>query len=298
MNILASIGNTPLVRLEKTEKKLQNRVKIFAKLEFTNPFGSIKDRSAKQIIFDAEEQGGLSKKSTVIEASSGNMGVALAGICAYLGYSCTVIMPQNMAENKKRLIRSYGANLLLTDKELGMSGAVKKAEEISKNELNIYYPKQFENYSSVKAHKNTTAKEIFEQTDKKVDIVIAGIGTGGTISGIGAFLKNQNKNIEIIGVEPALSPFISQNRTGKHKIEGIGAGFLPKILDLSVIDEILTSTDEESFAFCDYLAKKEGIFAGFSSGAVFSACLKIAQKKENEGKNIVLIFADSGERYI
>ncbi|MGM9631543.1 MAG: cysteine synthase A [Eubacteriales bacterium] len=298
MNILTLIGNTPLVRLEKTEKKLQNKVKIFAKLEFTNPFGSIKDRSAKQIIFDAEEQGILSKKSTVIEASSGNMGVALAGISAYLGYGCTVIMPQNMAENKKRLIQSYGANLLLTDKELGMSGAVKKAEEISRNELNIYYPRQFENYSSVKAHKNTTAKEIFEQTDKKVDIVIAGIGTGGTISGIGQFLKNQDKNIKIIGVEPALSPFISQNRTGKHKIEGIGAGFLPKILDLSVIDEILTATDEESFAFCDYLAKKEGIFAGFSSGAVFSACMKIAQKDENEGKNIVLIFADSGERYI
>ncbi len=298
MTAIDFIGDTPIVRLGKIEKTLGDRVRIYAKLEFLNPFGSIKDRAAKQIILDAEKKRRIDKDIGIIEATSGNMGISLAAICAHKDYPCTIVMPENMSESKQKLIRAYGAELILTSAPRGMLGAVKKANEIAENNINTYYPKQFENYSSVKAHKKTTAKEIYFQANQNCGIVIAGIGTGGTISGIGQFFKSICANTEIIGVEPAASPYLTQHRSGEHGIQGIGAGFMPKLLDLSVIDRVITVTDEEAIEACRLLSVKEGIFAGPSSGAVLAACYKLAKFPENQNKTAALIFADSGERYL
>ncbi|MBR5192711.1 MAG: cysteine synthase A [Clostridia bacterium] len=292
------IGNTPLLKVNNLIKELSLQANLFVKLEMFNPAGSIKDRVAYKIIEDAENNGKIKKGGTIIEATSGNTGIGLASIGISKGYKVIIVMPNSMSVERIKLIKSYGAEVVLTDGKLGMQGAVDKAIEINKNTPNSFIASQFENPSNVQAHYSTTAREIYLDLDKNVDFVVAGIGTGGTISGIGKFLKEQCDNIKIVGVEPYSSPLITKGVSGSHKIQGIGANFIPKIFDKTVVDEVFAVKDKDAIKFSRLLATKEGILAGFSSGANLCVGIELANRKENKGKNIVVILPDTGDRYL
>ena len=292
------IGNTPLLRLNNIEKKLNLNVTLLAKVEYFNPSGSVKDRVALSMIEDAEKKGILHHDSVVIEPTSGNTGIGLASVCAAKGYKCILVMPENMSKERIKLIKAYGADVVLSPKEKGMKGAVEKAEELSKTYESSFIPSQFENPSNPEIHYKTTGPEIYKSTNKKVDIFVAGIGTGGTISGVGKYLKEKNKNIKIIGVEPNDSPLLTKGKAGPHKIQGIGANFVPNTLNKNYIDEFLTATTEESYEYARMAGKFEGILVGISSGAALAQAVKVAQRNENNGKTIVVLLPDSGDRYL
>ena len=292
------IGNTPILELCNTEKNLGLNAKILAKLEFFNPGGSVKDRVALSMIEDAESSGKLSKDSVIIEPTSGNTGIGLAAVSAARGYRAIIVMPDTMSKERRLLMSAYGAELVLTDGTLGMKGAIDKAEELSKEIPSSIIAGQFVNPANPKAHINTTGPEIFEQTDGKFDIFVACAGTGGTVTGTGEYLKSQNPDIKIVAVEPASSPVLSGGKPGAHKIQGIGAGFVPEVLNTKIYDEIITVTDEEAYEYAASLAKAEGILVGISSGAALCAAIKLAKRSENTGKNIVVLLPDTGERYL
>ncbi len=299
MNVFSSalklIGNTPLVQLKNIEKEFSLKSHIFAKIEGVNPGGSIKDRIASFIIESYESQGLLNKDTVFVEATSGNTGIGIAFICAIKGYKAIIIMPDNISKERIGAITSFGATVILTPASLGMQGAVEKAEEIKKTNPNAIIFGQFDNPLNPLAHYYSTGPEIWNDTNGNVDMFVAGIGTGGTISGTGKFLKERNKDIQIIGVEPENSPLLTKGYASTHKIQGIGANFVPSTLDQSVIDKILTVSDKDAYYYTNLLAKKEGILAGISSGSALKAAIEIAKQEEN--KNIVVLFADSGNKY-
>lgn len=295
-NIFDTVGNTPLIRLVGFEKNHGVSAHLFAKLEYFNPFGSIKDRAAMQILCDAQSTGSLRDGMTVLEATSGNMGIALSAMARLMGYKVKIIMPENTTEQRKKIIVSLGAELVLTDKNMGMAGAVKLAEQLSYDENKYFYARQFENRSSVVAHRESTAPEIEESLEGDADVVICGIGSGGTAMGLAEYFVG--RKTKIYGVEPSMSPFLTSGRAGAHKIQGIGAGFLPKIFDNSLMGGIIAVNDDSAFERCKEVLASDGVYAGLSSGAVLEACLKLCEDKPMENKNIVLIFADSGERYL
>ena len=297
-NASEMIGNTPLLRLNNVEKHLNLNVGLYAKVEYFNPTGSVKDRIALSMIETAEKQGKLKPNSIVIEPTSGNTGVGIASVCAAKGYKCILVMPDTMSQERVKLMKAYGAEVVLSSGKLGMKGSVDKAEELAKQYKDSFIPSQFENPSNPEIHFRTTGPEIYNSLNKKVDVFVAGIGTGGTVSGVGKFLKQNNKNIKVIGVEPADSPLLTKGKAGPHKIQGIGANFVPKTLDKQYIDEFLTATTEESYEFARLLGKKEGILVGISAGAALSAAVKLAKRDENKGKNIVVVLPDSGDRYL
>lgn len=292
------IGNTPLLELINIEKKFNLKAKLFAKLEFMNVSGSAKDRVAKAMILDAEKSGKLKPDSVIIEPTSGNTGIGLASVGTSRGYKVIIVMPDTMSKERQLLIKAYGAELVLTDGTKGMKGCIEKAESLAKEIPNSFIPDQFSNPSNPKVHKETTGPEIWNDTDGKVDIFVAGVGTGGTITGVGEFLKEKNPNIKIVAVEPEDSPLLSKGIAGSHKIQGIGANFVPKILNTDIYDEIITIKNEEAFDAKNLLGTTEGILVGISSGASLSAAIKLAQQEENAGKNIVAFFVDTGERYL
>ena len=292
------IGNTPLLELVNIEKKFNLKAKLFAKLEFMNVSGSAKDRVAKAMILDAEKSGKLKPDSVIIEPTSGNTGIGLASVGTSRGYKVIIVMPETMSKERQLLIKSYGAELVLTDGTKGMKGAIEKAESLAKEIPNSFIPDQFSNPSNPKVHKETTGPEIWNDTDGKIDIFVAGVGTGGTITGVGEFLKEKNPNIKVVAVEPESSPLLSKGIAGSHKIQGIGANFVPKILNTNIYDEIITIKNEEAFDSRNLLGTTEGILVGISSGASLSAAIKLAQREENAGKNIVAFFVDTGERYL
>ena len=292
------IVNTPLLELVNIEKKFNLKAKLFAKLEFMNVSGSAKDRVAKAMILDAEKSGNLKPDSVIIEPTSGNTGIGLASVGTSRGYKVIIVMPDTMSKERQLLIKSYGAELVLTDGTKGMKGAIEKAESLAKEIPNSFIPDQFSNPSNPKVHKETTGPEIWNDTDGKVDIFVAGVGTGGTITGVGEFLKEKNPNIKVVAVEPESSPLLSKGIAGSHKIQGIGANFVPKILNTNIYDEIITIKNEEAFDSRNLLGTTEGILVGISSGASLSAAIKLAQREENAGKNIVAFFVDTGERYL
>lgn len=292
------IGKTPLLNLEKYCSFVGTEANIIAKLEYFNPAGSVKDRVAKNIIEDAEINGLLADGATIIEPTSGNTGIGIAAISAAKGYNAIIVMPENMSKERQSLIKAYGAKIVLTDATLGMKGAIQKAEEIQKQTPNSIIAGQFYNQSNPEAHIKTTGPEIYEDTDGDVDIFVCGVGTGGTISGVGNYLKSNIENIKIIAVEPSDSPYLSINKSGPHKIQGIGAGFIPETLDTNVYDGIMLASTEDSYSAARKLAKTEGILVGISSGAALWAATKLALLPENKGKNIVVLLPDSGERYL
>ena len=297
-NASEMIGKTPLLRLNNIEKKFKLNVNLLAKVEFFNPTGSVKDRIALSMIEDAEKNGILQRNSVVIEPTSGNTGIGLASVCAAKGYKCILVLPDNMSKERIKLMNAYGAEVVLTPAKLGMKGAVDKAEELAKTYENSFIPSQFDNPSNPEMHYRTTGPEIYRDTNRKVDIFVAGIGTGGTVSGVGKYLKEQNRNIKIVGVEPQDSPLLTKGKAGPHKIQGIGANFVPKTLNKKYVDEFLTASNEESFEYARTVGKLEGILVGISSGAALSAAIKIAQRNENNGKTIVVLLPDSGDRYL
>lgn len=292
------IGNTPLLELNGIRKKLGLKAKIIAKLESFNPAGSAKDRIALAMIEDAEKSGKLTADSVIIEPTSGNTGIGLASVAVARGYKTIIVMPETMSEERRRLMTAYGAELVLTDGSLGMSGAIKKAEEMAKELPNSFLAGQFVNPVNPKVHYNTTGPEIYRDTDGNVDIFVAGVGTGGTITGVGEYLKEKNPDIKIIAAEPLSSPFLSEGRTGSHKIQGIGAGFLPKVLNTEIYDEIITVSDSDAYKYGKMMGKCEGVLVGISSGAALCAAVKIAEREENANKTIVVLLADTGERYL
>ncbi|MBO4941656.1 MAG: cysteine synthase A [Clostridia bacterium] len=292
------IGTTPLLCLSRYKDKTGLSTTILAKLEYFNPAGSSKDRIAKKMIEDAEEKGLLKPDSVIIEPTSGNTGIGLAAISASKGYKTIFTMPETMSIERQNLLKAYGAEIVLTDGKLGMSGAIQKATELAENTKNSFIPSQFENPSNPKAHYLSTGPEIWKDTDGKVDIFVAGVGTGGTISGTGKYLKEQNPDIKVVAVEPAGSPVLSKGTSGPHGLQGIGAGFVPKALDTSVIDEIITVTEDDAYQSSRLLAKAEGILVGISSGAALFAASEIAKRPENKGKTIVVLLPDTGERYM
>ncbi len=297
-SIEALIGKTPLLELSNFENKYALAAKILAKVELFNPAGSVKDRVALEMIEEYEREGRLTADSTIIEPTSGNTGIGLAAICAAKGYKAIIVMPDSMSKERCMLMTAYGAELVLTDGALGMKGAIEKAEELAKEIPGAIIAGQFENPANPTAHYKTTGPEIWEDTDGEVDIFISCAGTGGTVSGTGRYLKEKNPHVKVIAVEPASSPYLTEGRVGAHKIQGIGAGFLPDNLDLSVIDEIVTVSDGESYEYAREIAKTDGILVGISSGAAICAAKKIAERPENKGKNIVIILPDTGERYL
>ena len=297
-DITETIGRTPLLRLNGIERKRNLKAELYAKLEAFNPAGSIKDRAAYYMIKDAEERGILKPGGTIIEPTSGNTGIGLAAIAAAKGYRAIFVLPESMSVERRKLLKAYGAELVLTDAALGMQGAVDKADELAKEIDGAMVMGQFENPANARAHVETTGPEIWEALDGKVDMIVAGVGTGGTITGTGKFLKGKNPAVRVIGVEPYDSPLISEGRAGAHKLQGIGANFIPKLLDKSVIDDMSLITTEEAYSGVRALATEEGYLAGITSGAALAAALKEAGKPENEGRRIVVILPDTGERYL
>ena len=297
-DITETIGRTPLLRLNGIEKKRNLKAELYAKLEAFNPAGSIKDRAAYYMIKDAEERGILKPGGTIIEPTSGNTGIGLAAIAAARGYRAIFVLPESMSVERRKLLKAYGAELVLTDAALGMQGAVDKADELAKEIDGAMVMGQFENPANARAHVETTGPEIWEALDGKVDMIVAGVGTGGTITGTGKFLKGKNPDVKVIGVEPYDSPLISEGRAGAHKLQGIGANFIPELLDKSVIDDMSLITTEEAYSGVRALATEEGYLAGITSGAAFAAALKEAGKPENEGRRIVVILPDIGEWYL
>ncbi len=292
------VGSTPLIRLKKIEKAFLTKAQIIAKLESFNIAGSSKDRVAVSMLDEAQKQGKLKEGSVIIEPTSGNTGIGLAMVSAARGYKLIIVMPENMSEERKKLISAFGAELVLTDASKGMAGAIEKAEELEKEIKGSMIAGQFYNPANPKAHFETTGPEIWEDTDGGVDIFVAGVGTGGTISGVGEYLKSKNKNIKIVAVEPESSPFLSRGEKGAHKIQGIGAGFVPKALNTEIYDEIITVSDEAAFEMGREIARKEGILVGISSGAALVGAIEIAKREENENKKIVVLLPDTGDRYL
>ena len=293
-----TIGGTPLVELTKIEKEQNLKARLFGKVEFFNPAGSIKDRIAKAMIDKLEETGKIGKNTVLIEPTSGNTGIALASIAAAKGYRIKIVMPETMSEERRKLIRAYGAELILTEGSKGMKGAVQKAEELSKEIPDSVIPGQFVNPANPEIHFRTTGPEIFRDLNGKADVLVAGVGTGGTISGTGKYLKFMNPGTEVVAVEPAGSPVLSEGRSGPHKIQGIGAGFVPDTLDTGIYDRIIKVSDEDAFANGRMIGRTEGILVGISSGAALTAALQLARDPKYEGKNIVVILPDGGERYL
>lgn len=292
------IGSTPLMELENFEKNNGLEAKVLAKLEYFNPAGSAKDRVAMAMLDDAEKNGKLNAETVIIEPTSGNTGIGLSAVAAARGYKIIITMPETMSIERRNLMKAYGAEVVLTDGTKGMKGAIEKAEELSKEIDNSFVPSQFSNFANPAYHKATTGPEIWEDTDGKVDIFVAGVGTGGTISGVGQYLKSKNPNIKIVAVEPFSSPVLSEGRAGSHQIQGIGAGFVPEILDTGIYDEIITVKNDDAFNVGRELARSEGVLVGISSGAAVWAAAELAKRPENKGKTIVAFLPDTGERYL
>ena len=299
LSVLDLVGNTPMMQIDRYRKAVEaTGAKLLAKLEYLNPAGSVKDRAALNMIEDAESKGLLKPGATIIEPTSGNTGIGLAMVAAIKGYRAILTLPETMSEERRTLLRAYGAELVLTEGAKGMAGAIAKAEELCDSIPGAMILGQFENPANAEAHKKTTRPEIWEQTDGKVDIFVSAVGTGGTITGIGEYLKSQNPNIKVVAVEPAASPVLSGGQAGPHKIQGIGAGFVPEVLNTEVYDEVVTVENEDAFAEGARFAVTEGILVGISSGAALKAAAEIAKRPENAGKNIVVLLPDSGDRYL
>ena len=292
------IGHTPLLELTHIEKQEDLKATILAKLEYFNPAGSVKDRIAKKMIDDAEATGKLKPGSVIIEPTSGNTGIGLAAVAAAKGYRIIIVMPETMSVERRQLMKAYGAELVLTEGAKGMKGAIAKADELAKELPNSFIPGQFVNPANPAVHKATTGPEIWEDTDGKVDIFVAGVGTGGTVTGTGEYLKSQNPNVKVVAVEPASSPVLSQGHAGAHKIQGIGAGFVPDVLDTKIYDEIITVENDDAFATGRLIGKHEGVLVGISSGAAVWAAIELAKRPENKGKTIVALLPDTGDRYL
>ena len=292
------IGKTPLLELTHIEKKYNLKSKIIAKLEYFNPAGSVKDRIAKEMIDDAEAAGKLKPGSVIIEPTSGNTGIGLAAVAAARGYRIIIVMPETMSVERRQLMKAYGAELVLTDGTKGMKGAIAKAEELAAQTPDSFIPGQFVNPSNPKAHRENTGPEIYEDTDGGVDIFVAGVGTGGTVTGVGEYLKSKNPNVKVVAVEPASSAVLSTGVAGPHKIQGIGAGFVPDVLNTKIYDEIITVSNEDAFATGKLIGKSEGVLVGISSGAAVFAAIELAKRPENESKNIVVLLPDTGDRYL
>lgn len=292
------IGNTPLLELQNIEKSEELSATLLAKLEYLNPAGSVKDRIAKAMLDQAEKEGKINKDTVIIEPTSGNTGIGLAAIAAARGYKMILTMPETMSVERRNLLKAYGAQIVLTDGSKGMTGAIEKANELAAAEKNSFIPGQFVNPANPKAHYETTGPEIYRDTDGKIDIFVAGVGTGGTLSGVGAYLKEQNPNVQVVAVEPASSPVLSAGKVGPHKIQGIGAGFVPDTLNTEIYDEIIPVSDEDAFATGRQIAQKEGILVGISAGAALFAAKQLAKRPENKDKMIVVLLPDTGDRYL
>lgn len=297
-NALELIGKTPLIELTNIEKELGLKAKLLAKVEFFNPAGSVKDRIAKAMVEKAEKEGLISEGATLIEATSGNTGIGLASVAASKGYRAILTMPETMSVERRNLLKAYGAEIVLTPGKLGMKGAIAKAEELVKETPNSFIPSQFENTANPEIHYQTTGPEVFQDSDGSVDLFVAGVGTGGTLSGTGKYLKEVKPEVKVVAVEPATSPVLSKGQAGPHGIMGIGAGFVPATLDTSIYDEIITVENEEAYDKGRLVARKEGLLVGISSGAALHAAIQLAKREENEGKTIVVLFPDTGERYL
>ncbi|MEE1003020.1 MAG: cysteine synthase A [Acutalibacteraceae bacterium] len=292
------IGKTPLVRVNKIEKKYDLKAKILVKLELFNPAGSVKDRVALSMINEAEKSGALKKGSTIIEPTSGNTGIGLCSLAAARGYRTIIVMPETMSVERRLLMKAYGAEIVLSEGAKGMKGAIAKAEELHKEIPDSIIAGQFVNPANPKIHRNTTGPEIFEDTDGEVDIFVAGVGTGGTVTGVGEYLKSKKPSVKVVAVEPDSSPVLSEGKPGAHKIQGIGAGFVPDVLNTDIYDEIIRIKNEDAFAYSREIGKTEGVLVGISSGAALAAAVELAQREENEGKTIVALLPDTGERYL
>lgn len=292
------IGKTPLLELTNIKKEENLKSKIYAKLEYFNPAGSVKDRIAKSMIDEAEKSGKLKSNSVIIEPTSGNTGIGLCCVAASRGYRVIIVMPETMSVERRQLMKAYGAQVVLTDGTKGMKGAIDKANELASDIPDSFIPGQFVNKANAKTHYDTTGPEIWEDTDGQVDIFVAGVGTGGTITGVGEYLKEKNPSVKIVAVEPKSSPILSEGKSGRHKIEGIGAGFVPEVLNTQIYDEIITVSDEDAFLVGKRVGKSEGVLVGISSGAAVFAAVELAKRPENDGKNIVVLLPDTGSRYL